>query len=239
MVKEIMSIRLSADGLSFWIDKRDENSVECIHGPVEFSLGGEGQPRCKSASDAVSQYCGILASHGMDLPGKRKLYADTLKCVLVPEELFREEDAKRYLHLHGIEFTEGEYTVCSRPVCGSVAVMRLKKKVMEKLGSRLGEFDVAHMLQFNMERESSAADGCSRIRIYISPGLCHITAYGTEGLVAAESYPVDSAADIVYYLDCITRLQGLDPGIPVLVDGHRAGEVAGALSRTFKGARCV
>ncbi|MCD8073015.1 MAG: DUF3822 family protein, partial [Alistipes sp.] len=178
-------------------------------------------------------------SHCRDMPQDKKLYSDSLGYVLVPEELFREGDAEKYFGLHGIESKEEEYTVCSKPVCGTVAILRLEKKVMEKLGSRLGAFDVAHMLQYNMEQDACIPENSHRIRVYISPRLCHITAYDAEGLVVAESYPADSAADVAYYLDCITGRYGLSSDIPVVVDGHRAEEVAAIVSRNFKGVRCV
>ncbi|MCD7970680.1 MAG: DUF3822 family protein [Alistipes sp.] len=239
MAKEIMSIRLSADGLSFWTGlqpgKAAPQEVEEIS-RVDYPLCTGGRSLEESIREAVSEYTGILAAHGRELPGKKKFFANTVDAVLVPEELFEEDDAGRYMALHGYGPIKGTYIVCSKPIRGTVALMRLPKKAMEVLGKQLGKFSVAHLLQYNLLL--GPEDSGDTIRIYLSPTLCHITAWKSGDLKLAEAYPYSSVADVGYFLACITENVGLDGKCRILLRGHNADEAIQGLSRTFRSCIC-
>lgn len=243
MAKQILSIRLSADGLSFWTGDQAEGfdtpqieisrSGEVVS--ADFTLTGSPIPVGETVREAVSLFRGNLDSRGMDMPLNKILYGDTLSTVLVPESLFRYEDTGKYLSMYGYDVTDGKYTVVSKPIRGVVAIMVLWQEYTRHLGECLGHFMVASPLQYNLCRLPSAAS--DSVKVYATPLHCFITVFSKGRHVYSEGHPLDSAADLIFYLDWLDARLGSGKW-PTVIYGHRSDELAALAGKRFKGCVC-
>ncbi|MCC8018669.1 MAG: DUF3822 family protein [Rikenellaceae bacterium] len=159
MTQEILSIRLSADGLSFWTGDHAEgfgtDGMTIRPGRSEMVSADypiPADPHCvgEAVREAVSGFRGILQARGIGMPSVKIVYIDTLSTVLVPSAVFDESEAAGYMRLHGIDQGENDYIVCSRPLHGTVAVMVAGKRHTASLGDVTGDFAVVSPLQYNL-----------------------------------------------------------------------------------------
>ncbi|MCD8173236.1 MAG: DUF3822 family protein [Alistipes sp.] len=259
MAKEILSIRLSADGLSFWTGDHAEgigtDGMKILPGAGEVVsadyplLPDDGRSMDEALREAVSGFCGILQARGVGMPFMKVLYVDTLSTVLVPSAIFDEADAEAYLQLHGITAADDEYIVCSKPLHGTVAVMVAGKRHTTALGNAVGDFAVVSPLQYNLCTPVPAGGetagavtgtpaGSRRVTVYATPFNCYITAFDCDRMLYADVHPVSSAADLIFCLDwVITRLGFTEWSLSVA--GHKSEELVALVSGRFKGCVCV
>lgn len=119
---------------------------------------------------------------------------DTHRVALIPEELFRAEDAETYLRTDGLAPTEGERTVLCDPVGGIAAVAAFDGGVLDAVRRAEPHARFVSPLQL-----LAAETAPSAVQISVQGPRVYLTVRG-EALRYAHVLPFDGDADLVYYL---------------------------------------
>lgn len=176
------------------IDKRfKEVSIQLSLGGHSFSEAGANlrpAPRGDAAPPAPT------------LGQSPAVALDTHRVALIPEALFRAEDAEACLRTDGLAPAEGERTVLCDPVGGIAAVAAFDGAALDAVRR------AAPLARFVSPLQLLAADTApSAVQISVQGPRVYLTVRG-EALRYAHVLPFDGDADLVYYL---TRLGELFP----------------------------
>ena len=138
------------------------------------------------------------------------------KCTLVPAEVFREEEAVRYLELCGLACSASECVVRSPERNGRVAVMAIERSVRERLPVGATFFSPLQ----------DAEEPQQTVRMERYGHLLYIKVYAPT-LRFAEAVRCDTDADVLYYVGRLAREFPLDRLTLSLKEGEEKGAGAG------------
>ena len=169
---EVLSIRLSPGGLSFWTGTRRERFVPLRRGVALRA--------------AVSECLKRIGGRG-DFRHVR-LFMDT-PTVLVPSEVFVSGRAGDYLTINNLS---GDETVFADAGAGVVAVMACGGEELEVFRGIFGpRLEVRSAFELALERGATT--------IYLAGERAYVAVWRGGGLVFCDSLPYSAAADLVYY----------------------------------------
>lgn len=242
--KKIVSIRLSAGGLSFWNasagipeGRWPDGAVitdEATESYVPFGDPGDTAAAVGKAVERAGS--SFLRSHERTSP----VLLDTPKTVLVPQRLYDPDDAGKYLAFHGLEPAEGERVYVSDPVGGTVAVMAANGQRTEALKERTGDPALISPLQYNLmlpvsDLKIKKGVGAYCAAVHLAPSRCYVSLFlvssGGRELVFCDHYPYAGAADLLYYLGMMAGRYPGAGGMPVILRGHGADKEAKAIGK--------
>ena len=243
--EKILSIRLSPNGLSFWLTDTaviPENNLNELS--ITSPANGRVTIRKFSTDRSLEENVAIEMNHCMEATGaihyRPILYLDTEKSVLVPAELFQKESAANYLALHNIPCREEETVILSPVVRETVAIMVCNKAVFDQIVSRTGEgLTVLSPFQYNLIRTgTTAVQGKPYLRLYLCPGRIYITAFDATGKQRYNDVlPISSVADVIYYLHRLGKTLPIAES-HLYIKGVNAAETFMTLRRYYKFCQC-
>lgn len=250
--ENILSIRLSPNSISYWLSdsaKPEEwgsNDMKVL----SPSSGVENEfqfDETQSLYENVQQITSHIMSEIEELPTRKIVYIDTHKNILVPEELYIEGSANDYVAFHNIEANESEQVDVSLPIDGTISIMVSAKEGLQALGELLGEFAVASLLQYNLMRMPSGVEELSRskgeLKVYLSPSRVYLALFDVESeevttrLLLADSYPVKTIADVVFYLSLVNEQFDVRRSA-IYIKGRSHDSVIEQLSKFYNTIQC-
>lgn len=218
----ILSIRLSSDGLYFWYAGREvQKAAFSGTKPLEEEIAS-AVAYIKAAEPNFDAVC---------------YYEDTLKEVLVPDELFDDSLVANYLAVNNIEVGEGEQVAVVGIAEGVKSLVVYNKAVADIVARGVGqEFTVGS--HFGQNIAALTSNGGLACALYLTPKNVYMTVADAGALKYCDALRCNGREDMAFYLATLDKEFGLGKS-PVYVVGHNAGETAKYLRKFFKGTVCV
>lgn len=257
--EKILSIRVSADGLCFWTedymfpgqelgDGMPSAVVPESSGQCDNIVFDAGVPLEENLHDAVGRIKESCFPGGQPGFGRICVYPDTIKTILIPEEVYTAGCEKEYIGLHNYTMEHDEKVDVSKPVCGTVAVIISPENILRVLGESLGEFSVASLSQYNMlvaaAKAGSKRPGQDDVLVYLSVRYMYISVFNRNGanafpvLAYNNTVPYKTPDDILFHLDWVyNNITGNKP--VSCIRGEFTGDVREFLKKYFKGNVCA
>lgn len=252
--EKILSIRVNADGLCFWIQEyvisEQTNTPVAVADMLKAYTSILFDPAVSlknNMSDAVARVKKECSKNGKPDFDGIYVYPDTIKTILVPEEVYLPGTENSYVDLHNYSVEAEEQIDVSKPLCGTVAVMVSSEVTLRMLGESLGEFAVASLSQYNL-LTAEATGGSSKYKernkvvVYLSGSLMYISVFASEasgaGLIYNSIMPYAKSDDIIFNLDWVKG--NVVVGEPVFyLEGSFTEEIAVPVRKQFKDVVCV
>lgn len=218
----ILSIRLSSDGLYFWYAGREaQKAAFSGENPLEEEIAS-AVAYIKAAEPNLGAIC---------------YYEDTLKEVLVPDELFDDSLIDNYLAVNNIEVGEGEQ-VAVVGIAEGVKSLVVYNKAVADIVARGVEQELTVGSHFGQNIAALASNSGLACTLYLTPKNVYMTVVDAGALKYCDALRWNSREDVAFYLATLDKEFGLGKS-PVYVAGHNAGETAKYLRKFFKGTVCV
>lgn len=185
---------------------------------------GEGLP------DALRS---LLQCEALQCPegGATVLY-DTDRVCLIPSEYYRENDSERYMTLSGIPPEADRRTVATAPRDGKIALIGVENAIHDCLLSAYGDRTVyAHPLLEAAARQSPQP----LLTAALTRRFVHLSAYD-GGLLFAETLPLNSDADLLYYLAALKKIYA-GTRFRIEISGTGAAQMRRVAARYFRRTR--
>lgn len=255
--QKLLSIRLCANGLSFWTTALESSPDGSGSGFMpkpdsdsrEQSIEFEGKPDASGyvrgcVRAAAARCAAITGWSGWPV----RVMPDTRKIVLVPDDLFDPAQAADYLQINNITMTDQEQIVLSRLSADyppAEIVMVYDRRMLDEIEEIFGEyvwyaslFDTA--TSFESVRHKRKDSGRCFSTLYLTPANVYITIQTIPGgeWLYYEALPYSTPTDILYYMmELSTKFDILQT--PVYVRGTSCDAVAWVLNEQFKRPVCV
>lgn len=153
---------------------------------------------------------------------------DTDQVVLIPAELFKTELAESYLKINACPIEAGQCVVVSAEVEGIVAVMGWSGEQIDDLKSKY-----ADRLEFYSPiLDSIARKQTNSLSLILSENRLYVTLYNDK-LEYAECLPCESSSDILYYIDNMKNLFGLEKRA-IYIYGEQAKQLVRTVKQYYK-----
>ncbi len=177
--ERVLSIRLSPDGLSFWMDGQKERFI-----PLHSGVGlHEAADICVEKSRYFERIHLLL-----DTP-----------TVPVPSELFSPDEAHKYLTINNLYVGTRNEVVTAQIPPGVACVMVADSDALKVFRDMFGK-----RLTVSSAFEAALETGVSTI--YLTGNQAYIAMRRESGaLVYCDSLPYSTAADLVYYASRLSR----------------------------------
>ena len=253
MKDKILSIRLSADGLSFWINavSKDAGNASpwgyapdyASQSPEKYMAFSRELGHAESIRRAIQR---AVAAAGTQV-GPVCVMPDTCKTVLVPEELFDRGQVADYLLINNIAAGAAETAEVAQVAVGAAcaaAVIVYDREALNVAREVFGD-----RLHITSPLEAAAAYSCRKFKrkytgkdfaaLYLTGANVYITVCtaGSGVLKYCEVLPYSSAADILYYMQEVGARFDLCKN-PVYIKGIDGEKVAKLLKKTYKKCKC-
>ena len=156
----------------------------------------------------------------------------THKCTLVPKEIFKADDAAKYLEIEGMGCDNNECVVCDFTGEDAVAVMAIDKVCLRDICETL----VGRALFVSpLAREYDTAE--KDIYIYMVEGLAYLKLYDGRKLLYAEVVKAADGYDVLYYIALLGKCFALSH-FNAYIEGEQVSETAKLISPYFKKVKC-
>lgn len=227
---KILSVRLSANGLSFSVV-----SPKGLHREdfVPFRANDH------SIGSAVRN---ILESRRLEAKDYRavQVFLDTPDTAYVPAEALERAPASYFLTQAGIYPSGGDKVVCTSAVDGLCGVMVFDGMAVKFLEEYFPEkISYFSPLQETLSRREAIPADKGGVVVNITGENIYVAVLDAAGkLQVAEVYPYTSQADILF---CLQKLSEgtANPKPRIYIYGSRASQYYKVIKKYFKGARCI
>lgn len=164
-----------------------------------------------------------------------KLHLDTLKTVLVPQELFDRDKTGDYLGINNITIGERESVVLAGIPDGMVAIVVYPREVLDVMHGAFGD----RLLFCSPFEVAVGMGGRHGATIYLTDNHAYITVRGASGwLRLCEVLPYSVDTDLLYYATRLCEQFDLARAT-VTVGGVGAQTVARSLRRVFRDCKSI
>lgn len=243
-----MSIRLSPDGLSFWVSgiRKDagktgympDHATETREAAIDFDAK-------KSLPQNLEDAAARIMSKTKNIVSVRVM-VDTPKTVLVPEEVFDREQIGDYLEVNNIDVLPSEKVAVAAFSIGTAAVKAIiviDKAAVDSICGAFGAdkvsvtspFETADRYRHVRRRKDTAGEYAT---VYMTAANVYFTVQHGKwaALEYCELMPYVSPEDVMFYMDEIAARFRLSA---VFLKGRDAEKVRKSLKKKIKGCKCV
>ena len=245
--QKILSIRLSPNGLSFWVAQADESAAKVGSGPIPDANNvwdTTFDPSLTLAENTLPALNRCRETLGENMPTRKVIYLDTLQTILIPTELAETRYQEGYLAQNGLVVDESEtvfrseFTGPGKERITSLSIFNSEagETCQQQLGDNC-EFSSPYALLFG---ELSVRPSSSRLKcgLYLTPTHVYLAIANSSGkLVYTEAMPYSTEADILYYLHVISQQIELAQG-RIEVYGRGKENLCKRLRKYYKEVRC-
>ncbi len=178
-----LSIRLSADGLSFYASGASVPAHEFVTDPTETTCDLLEKLRLTERIDFNAFSSAIIE-------------VDTDRMVLAPLEAFEEGMQEHFLALNNIPVTTRDAVVVASPTPAIITIMVVPRDVVTFCQGIWGEHNVrfaspiGHCLHHGLQRT---------LRLFLARDFAYMALYGDK-LEVARAIPYRSPADLLYHM---------------------------------------
>lgn len=230
---KILYIVISPDGLSFWTVKEEEVFLR-------FDKTAPTDENLRRGLASVLKKAGGNAD-------RIRIYPDTAKTILIPNELFDAGMTQEYFAINGIAAANDRLLVSDMDFGGDkikiiTAVDRLWGDIIDEVFEGRAEFFSPFVINrhsyLKSQKKNPRAKDCTALYLTARNVYITVNASASGRMLYCEVLPYSSPADILYYMtDLATRFDILK-GV-VHIKGRECRETLRALRKTFKKAETV
>lgn len=218
----LLSIQFALDGLSFAVG--DVRGEVLSYGRHAFHPGEEA---C-AAMERLRETVPLFRFRYKEL----RVVADTDRVSWIPESFFDREQAKYFMRAVSVVKEAGEKTAVCRLLPDTVGVLYVPARLHRYLKEHYAAVRYGHPLLYNFLRRYADPE----IVLNLTDRYAHITVWHDGRMPVAETFPLGSAADLLFYIE---KIKGAFAGASfrIVLAGTRAGEWKKQLSGFLKNIR--